>query len=264
MTADTDAVFDASLHAALDDVARVAELIVASDFDGTLAPIAPVPSAARALPGALHALDTLAALPDTLAAVVSGRSLADLATLAPVDPSVELVGSHGLEFSSGTSFNLDTRAETRLRRLRDDIDALHARVPGSGTEHKPFSVTFHYRNAEPRAASAALREIERDIASRDGVFCKLGHMVVELFTLPASKSWAIDVIRSAHPTAAVVYIGDDLTDEDVFADLRAGDLGCKVGSGPTAARHRVAGPDDVVALLTRLAGTRTACATATG
>jgi len=56
----------------------------------------------------------------------------------------------------------------------------------------------------------------------------------------------------------VLYIGDDVTDEDVFSDLRPGDLGCKVGDGPTAATQRVRDPDAVILLLTTLVERRAA------
>jgi trehalose-6-phosphatase len=75
---------------------------------------------------------------------------------------------------------------------------------------------------------------------------------VELLVLPASKSWAIDMLRNTHPDTPVFYAGADVTDEDIFADLRPGDLGCKVGDGPTVAAYRVPDPDAVVAILARL------------
>jgi trehalose 6-phosphate phosphatase len=236
----------------LDRLARAPRLIVASDFDGTLSPIAPQPEVARPLPGAIPILVALAALPDTYVAVVSGRSLADLDAVADLPPSIERVGSHGLEPSSGVSFGLDARAHLRLRRLTAEIEALVETTPGSRAEHKPFGVAFHYRNADPARVERALAWIDETVARRPGLYRKPGHMVVELLVLPASKSWAIDMLRNTHPDTPVFYAGDDVTDEDIFADLRPGDLGCKVGDGPTVAAYRVPDPDAVVAILARL------------
>ncbi|MGH3649194.1 MAG: trehalose-phosphatase, partial [Acidimicrobiia bacterium] len=59
-----------------------------------------------------------------------------------------------------------------------------------------------------------------------------------------------DAVRDlANRGAAVLYIGDDITDETVFEVLGDADVGIKVGSGPTAAKFRVESVSDVVAIL---------------
>lgn len=246
------------LTAALAKLASAPYLVVASDFDGTLSAIAPQPDQARPVPGAVDALEQLAALPSTTVAVVSGRSLDDLAKLAPMPDNIERIGSHGLESSAGSEFGLDARAHHRLRRLIGELESLAETTPGSRVETKPFSVAFHYRHAEPARAERALAWIHDAIDRREGVWAKPGHMVIELLVLPASKSWAIDVLRESHPQSLVFYAGDDVTDEDVFADLRPVDVGCKVGPGATAASHRVDDPAAVVAILVDLARRRAA------
>jgi trehalose-phosphatase len=240
----------------LEHLATAARLIVATDFDGTLSPLAPQPEAARPLPGALAVLQHLATLPETYVAVVSGRSLGDLDAVAALPETVERIGSHGLEPSSGVTFGLDSRAHLRLRRLTTELEALVESTPGSRIEHKPYSVAFHYRHADPARAERALAWIDETVDRRPGLWRKPGHLVVEVMVLPASKSWAIDMLRNRHPDSAVFYAGDDVTDEDIFADLRPGDLGCKVGDGDTAAAHRVPDPDAVVTLLEHLAERR--------
>jgi trehalose 6-phosphate phosphatase len=240
----------------LERLAAASRLIVASDFDGTLSPLAPQPEAARPHPRAIPVLEALAALPDTHVAVVSGRSLGDLDSVAPLPDTIERIGSHGLEPSSGVSFGLDSRAHLRLRRLTAEIEALVETTPGSRVERKPFSVAFHYRHAEPARARRALAWIDEAVDRRPGLWRKPGHMVIEVLVLPASKSWAIDMLRNRHPDSVVFYAGDDATDEDIFADLRPGDVGCKVGEGATAATHRVPDPDAVVSFLERLVDAR--------
>ena len=73
------------LNRELDALARAPALLVAADFDGTLAPIVPQPWMARADPAAVRALRALAELPRTHVAIISGRSLADLAAQLPGD-----------------------------------------------------------------------------------------------------------------------------------------------------------------------------------
>jgi trehalose 6-phosphate phosphatase len=255
-TASPSTALAADLCRDVERLAAAARLIVATDFDGTLSPLAPQPEAARPHPGALPVLERLAALPETYVAVVSGRSLGDLDAVAGLPDTIERIGSHGLEPSSGVSFGLDSRAHLRLRRLTAELEALVDSTPGSRIEHKPYSVAFHYRHAEPSRAERALAWLDETVDRRPGLWRKPGHMVVEVMVLPASKSWAIDMLRNRHPDSAVFYAGDDVTDEDIFADLRPGDLGCKVGDGETAATHRVPDPDAVVTLLEHLAAGR--------
>lgn len=91
---------DDALVERLDAAARAARLLVASDFDGTIAPIVADPEAAQADRGAIAALRTLVALPATRVAIVSGRALADLAArTAELDGAIR-VGSHGAEFEA--------------------------------------------------------------------------------------------------------------------------------------------------------------------
>src|SRR5690606_7347569 len=77
-----DQTISPDLVQALERVAREPELLVVSDYDGTIAPIVRDPSQARPWPGAIRALGRIAELPRTHAAMISGRSRADLAALS--------------------------------------------------------------------------------------------------------------------------------------------------------------------------------------
>ena len=106
-------------------IARVPQLLVACDYDGTLAPIVEDPTTAVPLPEAVAAVRALAALPQTTVAVVSGRALRDLAALSRLPSEVHLVGSHGSEFDIGfverlapELVELRTRLQTRAARDR--------------------------------------------------------------------------------------------------------------------------------------------------
>src|SRR5690606_37175420 len=88
---------DPELVESLRAIAGARRLLIALDFDGTLAPLVPVASEARALPEAQEAILRLLGLSRTRVAVVSGRSLESLGEVAPQPDEVLLVGSHGLE-----------------------------------------------------------------------------------------------------------------------------------------------------------------------
>ncbi|NBU30572.1 MAG: hypothetical protein EBS41_03570 [Actinobacteria bacterium] len=82
------------LHEAIRAVARVPQLLVGCDYDGTLAPLQDDPTQALPLPEAVAAIRAVAALAATTVVVVSGRSLRDLATLSRLPSEIHLVGSH--------------------------------------------------------------------------------------------------------------------------------------------------------------------------
>ena len=95
-----------SPFSAIERLATSPILLVASDYDGTLAPIVNDPKKAFPLREVMVALKSLAAMPHTHVAVISGRALRDLAMLTGSPVSVHLVGSHGSEFEAGFADNL--------------------------------------------------------------------------------------------------------------------------------------------------------------
>ncbi|MFT4305257.1 MAG: trehalose-phosphatase, partial [Microbacterium sp.] len=88
-----------SAEARLERLARTPRLLVALDFDGTLAPLQDSPMAARMTPAAKDAVTALAVSPDTTVALVSGRSLHDLREIAEhrLESRLHLAASHGAE-----------------------------------------------------------------------------------------------------------------------------------------------------------------------
>ncbi len=223
-------------------------VLVASDFDGTLAELGIDPDATVAVPGALAALELLAARPDTDVAVVSGRSMADLVRMVPVD-GITLVGEHGAAWRGEDPPVLDSF--DRVRTVLEQVAASH---PGAWVEVKEASLVVHTRGLAPG------EEIEA-VGSVVGALHHLGHdnfhtgkHVVDVGFVKVSKGVVVDRLRQSHASGHVVFLGDDTTDETVFERLGPGDVGVKVGPGPTAAVHRLEGPPDVVAVLEYLAG----------
>jgi trehalose 6-phosphate phosphatase len=242
--------------AALERLARSHILLTACDFDGTLAPIVDEPDAARPLPGALTALERLAALPGVAVAVVSGRSVADLRRRTAFPPDFLLVGSHGAEIGDQGVVGLDDAGAALHRELRVALEGMAAEDRGFRLEVKPASLAFHFRMADPARGEEITARILRELATRPGVRLRRGKKVLELLVAPADKGDAVRRLRARTGADAVLYVGDDLTDEDAFAALGEGDLGVKVGPGETRAAHRVEDPVAVVGLLELLAARR--------
>ena len=239
---------DAALDAALTELCTRRPLMLASDYDGVLAPLVGDPSAAVPEPGVAAVLARLAALPGVTVAVVSGRGVEDLQTTSGLSGPFRWIGSHGAEFDGPLPSALAARRDALAEQLRPMV----AGVPGARLEVKPAAVAVHVRQVSDRAAAAALLA-RVDAATDPSLTKKPGKEVLELAVTDADKGSALRRLRAELGPAAVMYLGDDVTDEDAFRTLADGDLGVKIGDGETAATLRIPDPAAAVALLRRLA-----------
>ena len=223
-------------------------LLVATDYDGTLAPIVNDPAAAYPDPDALTALRDLAGLPETHLAIISGRSRAGLERLLGPLPGALLVGGHGGEWGDGEA---SAEAADLAARLQDIAELF----PGALVEPKPTGAAFHYRHvdtAEAEEAAGAATAAVTGLATR----VVHGKRVVDFSTSHADKGTALRRLREQLSPDVIVFIGDDITDEDAFAALDPSDVGIKVGGGDTVARWRLANQADVSSVLEELAALR--------
>jgi trehalose 6-phosphate phosphatase len=245
------------LDEAVRALAGVPRLLVALDFDGVLAPIVNVPSDARPLSASAAALGSLATLPETTVALLSGRGLADLAAVSGFGSPIRLIGSHGGEFDDGGAV-LDDEQRERLDRLGAELRELVAGEPGVTLEDKPAGIAVHVRNADPDVGARVLDAVRAGPAAWQGIEVTPGKAVLDLAVLQVNKGLALDLLRDRLKPDAVLFAGDDVTDETAFTRLRPGDVGVKVGPGETAAEYRVSGPPEIGALLEELLAARSA------
>jgi trehalose 6-phosphate phosphatase len=246
---------DAAITAAC---TRPDQLLVALDFDGTLAPLHDDPSAARMLPQTAQALTRLLAAGVRLA-LVSGRGLADLARVAEPPVGTVLVGSHGAERALLLASGLDRSVAPLAPEQADTLATAAARLAGAARGHdgvwveaKPTAAVLHVRLARPDVGRKAL-DAGRELGSQLGLHVLEGKNVVELCVLPADKGAALRTLRADLGARTVVFAGDDTTDEAAFATLGGDDVGIKVGDGATAARYRLADPHAMADLLVAMA-----------
>ncbi|PTR29029.1 trehalose 6-phosphatase [Rhodococcus sp. OK519] len=237
------------LRRALSTVARTPRLLVASDYDGTMAPIVNDPENAYPHAESVRALRALAGLAATTAAVISGRALKDLATLSRLPAEVQLVGSHGSEFDIGFVHAIDANARKLLSEVTSELSRIADLYPGVTVETKPASTALHVRNASPEAGAKALAAVHAEAALWTGVEVTEGKSVVELAVIATDKGNALDILRHQEGATAAVFFGDDVTDEKAFGRLQGPDLGIKVGEGDTLAAYRVDSTEDVAAAL---------------
>ncbi len=251
-----DFLTETELEITLAEIARAPHLLVACDYDGTVAPFVADPMKALPLRETSVALRSLASLPQTSVAVISGRSLRDLAILSRLPAEVHLVGSHGTEFDIDFALDLDPVLAERRVRLVDRLAEIAESHEGVSLEKKPASVAVHYRNVSDTAVDAVLQAVDAVATSVGDLTVRHGKMVCELLLIPTDKGRALTKVRGSVGATAVLFLGDDITDEDAFATLHGPDIGVKVGDGHTAAAHRVRSTDDVAVLLAALCARR--------
>ena len=239
---------DAELDGALRALAGRRPLLLASDYDGVLAPLVGDPAAAVPAPGVAEALARLAAVDGVTVALVSGRGVDDLQRTSGLTGPYRWVGSHGAEFDGPLTGSLAQRRDDLAGLLRPLVEG----TPGALLEVKPASVAVHVRQVADRPAAAELlAEAERRVDS--SLTLKPGKEVLEIAVTDADKGSALLRLRDELGAAGVLYLGDDLTDEDGFRALGPDDVTVKVGDGDTAARHRLGSPADALLLLEHLA-----------
>jgi len=247
------------LRLALRNIARTGTLLVGCDYDGTLSPIVSNPAHARALPGASAVLRQLASLTSTVVAVVSGRALRDLAAMSRLPEEITLVGSHGAESDLDSLSNLDESAIQRLVTLLEQCYSVTDGVDGTLLENKPSGVAVHVRNADRADATRVLADLHQLFDHDDSIKLTRGKEVLEMSVTHADKGSAMDRLRVENEATAVIFIGDDVTDEYVFERLTSEPhVTVKVGHGDTAARFRVDEPQDVLEVLAVLGEERQA------
>ncbi len=241
-------------------------LLLLTDFDGTLADLAPTPAEA-VMSGDVHAgLVTLGACPGVTIGVVSGRRLDDVQ--ARVHGDAEFVaGLHGLEIAGPSvafhHYALDAVAPVIAGIGRSAAQEL-AWCPGVLLEDNTYALTCHVRLAPPELAGRALEEFEALAEPQlEARVLKLLTGAKALELLPAvdwHKGRAAEWIRArvraqVGRPVSVVYLGDDRTDEDAFDAL--GDDDVVIGVGERPHTHlidwRLAGPASVGRFLAQLA-----------
>jgi trehalose 6-phosphate phosphatase len=239
---------DPALDAALVAVAERRPLLLASDYDGVLAPLVGDPSAAVPGPGIAEVLSRLVAADGVTVALVSGRGVADLQQTSGLVGEYRWVGSHGAEFDGPLTGALAERRDA----LAAQFEPLVTAVPGARLEVKPASAAVHVRQVEDRAAAAGLLADVRELVD-SSLTMKPGKEVLEVAVTDADKGSALRRLREELGADGAIYLGDDVTDEDGFRALPPPDVTVKVGDGETAAGYRVPDTDGALAVLTRLA-----------
>jgi trehalose 6-phosphate synthase/phosphatase len=149
-----------------------------------------------------------------------------------------------------------------LPRLADIMALLEEavqRTPGSLIERKSTGVAWHYRQAEPRLAAAELKRLRSALTrllEGEAAEVHAGHKVLEVRLSGVDKGTAVAPTLEGIPMGtAIIAIGDDRTDEQLFSALPPDAMTIYVGEGPSRARLRLSSVAEVRLLLSDLART---------
>ena len=237
----------------LDRLNQSDRVVLALDFDGTLAPIVERPELAAIPAETALLLRELAGVPKLVLAILSGRSIIDLKSRTGLD--CIFAGNHGLEISGGGIRFVHDRARGLQQAVElacADLAAVHEGIPGVEIENKAFTATVHYRRAPDDLAGwieATTRTILRPYRRW-------------LEVRPARKAWEIRPRLNWHKGSAlslivdhvgreslVICAGDDEADESMFG-ISPEYISIQVGGRlPTSGRYSVDSPAELAAFL---------------
>lgn len=230
------------------------DVLLGFDFDGTLAPI--VPERELAVMRAQTQLLFRRVCSLYPCAVISGRSCADVGARLGDAAVKYVVGNHGLE--PGRDL---TELALEVARAKPVLELMLGKARGLEIEDKTYSLAVHYRASKSkRAARAAIHEAAARLDTP--MRTVLGKSVVNLVPARAAhKGDALLELRQAEAAVSAFFVGDDVTDEDVFelgSDGEAGIFTVRIGrSKKSAANYFLRDQNEIDALLAQLVALRT-------
>jgi len=228
------------------------------DYDGTLVPFTTLPGEAAPPVRVLRLLERLAKVRGNDVFLVSGRRREEIDAWFASLP-IHCVAEHGAWHRPRDAKEWQRSAPTDVAwkdRLRPVFEVHAARLPGSFVEEKDASIAWHYRNAEPDVAPDAAKEFFDTLSSvtaNTDLSVLSGNRVLEVKSSRVGKGAYFATRLAADSWDFILAIGDDATDEELFAVLPPDAFSIRVGSRDSRARFVAESHEDVLSLLEGLA-----------
>lgn len=233
--------------------------LIITDYDGTLVPFEKLPMDAKPSQELLESLRALAAIPDTRLVVLSGRDKETLQKWLG-NANATLVSEHGggMKKPSDTEWTplFTVTNDAWKKDIRPMMELFVNRIPESFIEEKTFSLVWHYRNAEQESATAAARELldtMTNFTTNLNIYVIPGDKIVEVRTLGINKGNFYSTQLANNNSDFILALGDDWTDEDLFAVLPRHAYSIKVGLQMSKARFNIKSHSEVKMLFQQLA-----------
>ncbi len=229
--------------------------LIILDYDGTLMNFHPDPQAVVPEPEVMETLHSLKEKAGNTVIISSGR---DRNTLEKWLGSlnIDMAAEHGVwtkkngEWKSNP--NLGAAWKPEVKEVLEDIVE---RTPGSFIEEKDYSLAWHYRLIDKELGAKRVREFRdvlRYLTANLDLQVLEGNKVVEIKNAGVNKGKAALLWLNDQPWDFIMAIGDDHTDEDIFEALPKEAYTVKVGIGRTAARFYLSTVEEVRAFLKKL------------
>src|SRR2546430_7935140 len=237
-------------------VPHLSETAILLDIDGTLLDLAPTPREVWVPPGLAKTLNRLLERTSGALALVSGRSLNDI-DLIFAPEQFPAVGGHGAEMRiSQDSEAVATHAPPLDKELKRRLAAIAKLSPGILLEDKGYSLALHYRLAPhaEKAIYAAVSLIRADLPNAP-IEVLPGKCVCEIKHSGFTKASGVHELMKREPFKGrrPFFIGDDVTDETVFAIMPDLDgLAFSVGRRAKGVAGHFDAPGDAPELLAHL------------
>ena len=258
-----------SVWQAIADRIRTADqIMLLTDFDGTLSPIVGRPEDAVLPDDTRRALEALAGHARVGVAVVSGRALSDIMNKVGIQ-GITYVGNHGIEIEGPWLKFVHPAAEAMrpiMRHLHSTLSKALAGFEGTLVEDKGLTLSVHYRLVAEERVSEVKRICEESVGgprSEGKVRTTAGKKVCEIRPgVIWDKEDSVILLLSRWTSSAgqtskfTLFLGDDSTDESSFKLVdKHGGVSVFVGdSGSvTAARYFLRSPDEVAIFLRKVA-----------
>jgi trehalose 6-phosphate synthase/phosphatase len=232
-------------------------------YDGTLVPLAPRPAEASPPPELVSLLLHLGAEGRHRVAIVSGRSRVDFERWFGDVEGLWLAAEHGAVLRPPTSHEWSairpSPPEDWKEHVLPVLEHYVDRTPGSFIEAKEYSLVWHYRMSDPEFSEWLSNEL---VASLEELLAETelrairAHKSVEVKFAWANKGEIVRHLEAAGPAPDFrLAVGDDQTDEDLFAVMPPEAWTIRVGGGPSQARFQLGSPGDVRRMLEAMAST---------
>ena len=244
----------------LDSFNEAQSRLIMLDYDGTLAPFSALPQSAVPSSSVLEILECLVQDENSIVALISGRSRADLERWFAKIPNLWIAAEHGAVLWSPVCGSWEQPHHAGSNEWKKCVypilEHFVDRTPGSFIEEKEFSLVWHYRMADPEFGDWLANDLVANLdhmLAESPVKAVRGQKTVEVKSLWANKGHVYSrLLLSGTVPDFIMAAGDDVTDEDLFARLPESAWTIHIGRNPSKARYYLSTPEEMVVFLSQL------------